>query len=55
MKVQLVLDIPKLKTTKEAQDFASNLCEHVVETFNDDNSIRAMQYTVPKIRKDKKS
>lgn len=48
MKVQLVLDIPKLKTTKEAQDWCASLAEHLVDAFNDDDSIKAITYTVPK-------
>lgn len=48
MKVQLVLDIPKLKTTKEAQDWCASLAEHLVDAYNDDDSIKAITYTVPK-------
>lgn len=48
MRVQLVLDIPKLKTTKEAQAFCTSLAEFLVEAYNDDDSIKAITYTVPK-------
>lgn len=49
MKVQLVLDIPKLKTTKEAQDFCAALAEYIVQCpWNRDESIHAITYTVPK-------
>jgi hypothetical protein len=53
MKVQLILNVPKLKTTKEAQDFVLNLAEHVLDTFNDDNSIKEFWTRVPN-RKDTK-
>lgn len=48
MKVQLILDIPKLKTTKEAMAFCASMAEHLVETYNDDSSIKEITYTVPK-------
>ena len=51
MKITLVVDVPKLKTMKDGVDFATNLAEHIVETFNDDDSIKSMSYSVPTTRK----
>lgn len=48
MKVQIVLDVPKLKTTKDAQEFATELANHILDTFNDDQSITAFWTSVPK-------
>lgn len=52
MKITFIIDIPKLKTTKDGQDFGKHLCEHLVDTFNEDNSIKSLAYSVPKQRKD---
>lgn len=48
MKITLVLDVPKLKTVQAGQDFAASLAEHIVDTFNDDCSIRSILSSVPK-------
>ncbi len=55
MKITITIDVPKLKTTKAAQEFALNVCEHLTETLNDDNSLKCFWTHVPKIRKDTKS
>ena len=39
MKIQLTLIVKGLKNKTEAGDFANSLAEHILETFNDDNSI----------------
>jgi len=51
MKITLVVDVPKLKTMKDGVDFATNLAEHIVETFNDDYSIRSVVTSVPPQRR----
>lgn len=51
MKITLVVDVPKLRTTQEGQDFASALADHIVETFNDDTSIKSVVTSVPKQQK----
>jgi hypothetical protein len=50
MKITLVLDIPKIKSVKTAQDYATCLAEHLIDTFNDDNSIKSVLTSVPKER-----
>ncbi len=52
MKITFTIDVPKLKTTKDGQDFGKNLCEHLVDTFNDDDSIKSLSYSVPKQGRD---
>lgn len=51
MYVVLKIHVPKLKTTKDGQDFCYALAEHITETFNDDQSIESISYTVPKTEK----
>lgn len=48
MKVSLTLNVPKLKTQKEAQDFVSSLCQHIADTFNDDCSITEFYTRIPR-------
>lgn len=55
MKITIILEVPRLKKTDDAQDYALNLVEHIAETFNDDNSIKCFWTHVPKIIKDTKS
>ncbi|MDH5667847.1 MAG: hypothetical protein OEY86_07550 [Nitrospira sp.] len=43
MKITLVLDVPKLRTKRAASDFSTALAEHIVETFNDDTSIKSLK------------
>jgi|CXWL01.1.fsa_nt_gi hypothetical protein len=50
MKITLILDVPKIKTVKGGQEFATILAEHIVETFNDDTSIKSVLTSVPKER-----
>jgi hypothetical protein len=50
MKITLILDIPKIKSVKTGQDYATCLAEHLVDTFNDDNSIKSILTSVPKER-----
>ncbi len=50
MKITLIVDIPKIKSVKTAQDYATCLAEHLIETFNDDNSIKSVLTSVPKER-----
>jgi hypothetical protein len=47
MKITLILNVPKLKTTHDGQAFASSLAEHIVDTFNDDCSIESVKTSVP--------
>lgn len=42
--VQISVTVPTLRTNKEAEEFAQALAEHVLETFNDDDSITACYY-----------
>ena len=42
--VQITVKVNKLKTLKEAEEFGQSLAEHVMETFNDDDSIKACFY-----------
>ncbi len=53
MKVSITLNIPKLKTQKEAHDFVTNLCQHIAETFNDDCSIIEFFTRIPRKGVDK--
>lgn len=48
MKVQIILNVPKLKTKKDAQEFLSDLCQHLADTYNDDCSIKEFFTQLPK-------
>ena len=48
MKITLILDIPKIKSLKTAQEYATCLAEHLVDTFNDDCSIKSVMTALPK-------
>lgn len=48
MKVSITLNVPKLKTQEDGQDFAYSLCQHIAETFNDDCSIKEFITRVPR-------
>lgn len=48
MRITLVIDIPSLKHTKEAQKFAAGLAEHIVEHYNEGNVIHRIITSVPK-------
>lgn len=46
--VQITVEVKRIRTDKAAEEFAQHLAEHVMETFNDDDSIAACHYkTVP--------
>lgn len=46
--IQLTLKVKTLKTKQEAEDFGAGAAEHLMETFNDDDSIAACYYkTIP--------
>lgn len=47
MYVQLTIQVHGLKTQKEGVDFCYNLAEHITKTYNDDDSIESISYTVP--------
>ena len=51
MKITLVIDVPKIRTTKEGTDFAASLAEHIVETYSDDCSIKSIASFVPNERR----
>lgn len=51
MYVMLTIHVPKLKTTKEGQDWCYALAEHITATYNTDQSIESISYTVPKTEK----
>lgn len=53
MKVSITLNVPKLKTQEEAQQFVSALCRHIAETFNDDCSIQEFITRIPRKGVDK--
>jgi len=49
VKVQLILHVPKLKTTQEGQRYCSLLVNQIVHSpVNDDLSIASIEYSVPK-------
>lgn len=43
MKITVVLDVPKLKSRRDSEEFAASLADHIVETFNDDTSIKSIK------------
>lgn len=51
MKIYLAIDVPKIKTKEEGLDFGQSLAEHIVDTFNDDNSIKTVSYQLRLPRK----
>lgn len=46
MKILLLVDIPKLTSKLDGVRFAASLAEHIVDTFNDDNSIKSVMTSV---------
>ncbi len=51
MIVVFTIDIPRVDTTKDAQDFCKSLAEEMVQSAtNMENDIKTIQYTVPKTR-----
>lgn len=46
MKVYLAIDIPSLKTTKEALMFGQKVSEHIVINCNEENLIQTISYQV---------
>lgn len=52
MKITLTIDVPKLATTKDAQEYGRRLAEWVVECpINEDASIQGITSTVHNIKK----
>ena len=39
MIITINLDVPSMRSKKNAEDFALQVASHIEETFNDDNSI----------------
>lgn len=52
MFITLKINVPKIKTTQDGVDWAYALAEHLTETYNDDESIESITYSVPKQRKE---
>ncbi len=52
MYLTIKINVPKIKTTKEGQDWCYALSDHILDTFNDDTSIESISYIVPKTGKD---
>lgn len=52
MFITLKINVPKIKTTQEGVDWAYALTEHLTDTYNDDESIESITYSVPKTGKD---
>lgn len=49
--ITLYLKVDSLKTKADAADFANDLTTHILESFNDDSSIRSdVEYNVAKIQ-----
>ena len=44
MIITINLDVPSIRSKKDAEDFAGQVAEHIMETFNDDRSIMAAFY-----------
>lgn len=42
MKIQLTVTVPSITDKDEAEDFGDSLAEHVLDTFNDDDSINSL-------------
>lgn len=55
MYLTIKINVPKIKTTKEGQDWCCALSDHILDTFNDDVSIESISYAVPKDRQETKS
>lgn len=51
MKIYLAIDIPTIKTKEDGLAWGQSLAEHIVDTFNDDNSIKTVSYQVRLPRK----
>ncbi len=47
MRIMLIIDLPGIKLSAEAQRFATGLAEHIVEHYNEDNCIHRIITTVP--------
>lgn len=48
MIITLKINVPSIKTTQAGVDWAYALTEHLTKTYNDDESIESITYSVPK-------
>lgn len=46
MKIQLTIEMEGLRSTKQAREVGENIADHLFDTFNDDNSIKCIEYKV---------
>lgn len=53
MLITLKINVPKIKTTQEGVDWAYALTEHLTDTYNNDESIESITYSVPKTGKER--
>ena len=44
MIITINLDVPSMRSKQDAEDFACQVSEHIMDTFNDDRSIKGAYY-----------